>query len=40
MVSEKKSMFTKAEIAGWNERARELNETARGDQSAWVLERA
>jgi len=40
MVSERKSMFTKAEIARWSERARELNETARGDQSAWVLERA
>jgi SAM-dependent methyltransferase len=38
MISETASRFTKAEIAGWNERARELNETARGDQSAWVLE--
>lgn len=40
MVSEAESPFTKAEIAGWTERARQLNEQARGDQSAWVLERA
>ena len=39
MVSESASPFTKAEIAGWTERARRLNETARGDQAAWVFER-
>ena len=39
MVSESASPFTKAEIAGWTERARQLNETARGDQAAWVFER-
>ncbi|QIK77079.1 class I SAM-dependent methyltransferase [Nocardioides piscis] len=40
MVSERKSLFTRAQIDAWNERARALNSTARGDQSAWVLERA
>jgi len=40
LVSETESPFTKAEIAAWSKRATELNETARGDQLAWVLERA
>lgn len=40
MVSESDSAFSKAELAAWSERAKELNESDRGDQVAWVLERA
>lgn len=40
MVSEAESPFTRAEVKAWADRARELNAMARGDQAAWVLERA
>lgn len=40
MISEERSVFTRAEIDRWAQRARELNDAARGDQVAWVLERA
>ena len=39
MVSEADSPFSKAEIDAWAKRSLELNESSRGDQSAWVLER-
>ncbi|WP_107771543.1 class I SAM-dependent methyltransferase [Nocardioides sediminis] len=40
MVDEKASVFSPAEITAWAERATQLNATSRGDQAAWVLERA
>jgi SAM-dependent methyltransferase len=40
MVNEKDSAFSKAEIKAWARRAVQLNAISRGDQAAWVLERA